>query len=262
MAPSVSADPRVFAAKVSVLPWGPPRLSRVRDVPRARASARRVVAPDAAPGDLVLYALGRFVPYKRQANILRAFLTVAAAHPRVWLSLIGPASSNACVDELLAIRASASAAVRRRVVMPGEMSAETAHLGGDVLVHAAAIESWCRVIDEAWSVGRPSIVPAIPTIAERAGFVSVEGDPPRGGPASSRLGYACPTAGGEALALLVDAGSVDAIAAAMDRAITDAAWRAATVAHYGARQAKRSWRDVATQMEAIYRAHAGEATVP
>jgi glycosyltransferase involved in cell wall biosynthesis len=249
-----AASARNIASKVVVIPWGQPRLDvgSPDEMLIRRRAVRDAILPGVPDDALVLYNVGRFVAYKKQASVIRAFARVAPSHPRAWLLLVGPHAQGGYAEEVHDALQSLPVAVRERVVIPGALSAEDAHLAGDILVHASTVESWCRVVDEAWQMGRPTVISAIPTIAERAGYHWRHHAPASLDPARpAHFLFAAHSQ--EALSVLIDPHDESSIARGIDHALADASWRAETASRNRELARARDWQSTARQMEALYR---------
>ena len=248
------ASARDIASKVFVIPWGQPRLDvgSPDEMLIRRRAVRDAVLPGLPDDALVLYNVGRFVAYKKQASVIRAFARVATSHRRAWLLLVGPQAHGVYADEVHEALMSLPIGVRERVVLPGALSAEDAHLAGDVLVHASTVESWCRVVDEAWQMGRPTVISAIPTIAERAGY-SWQIHAPAFVDSARPAHFSFAARSQEALSVLIDPHDESSIAGGMDHALADASWRAQTASKNRQLAQARDWQSTARQVEALYR---------
>ncbi len=210
------------------------RLSGQRRLPWLRRAWRRALLPGVSMQAQVFYNVGRFVTHKNQLHVLRAFFAVARRLPNAHLLLLGPPEDRAYVAAIQHELASAPAALRARVVLAGPQPIEAAHLAGDVLVHASSSEGWGRVIDEACVLGNPTLLSALPMLAEKAGYAWRElALPVNASPASStaapaarpRFAYEPLADGAGQRSLLVDPGDVGSIAAALERAALDPDWR-------------------------------------
>ncbi|MFO0934281.1 MAG: glycosyltransferase [Planctomycetota bacterium] len=223
-----SARARDLAARVHVVPQAPSpflvRLAARGGLARRRAAWRRRLVPRAAADDVVLYAVGRLVPYKRPLEVIEAFVRVASSVPRAHLLVVGPATDPGYAARCADAARAAPPDVAARIVLAGPQRLEAAPLAGDVLVHASRFESWGRAVDEALVLGRPAVLAPSPFVAER-----VEGRRPPG--------LAVPDAGPPSPEgpLWADPDAPAALDAALVRAATDAAWRRACGAAHRAR---------------------------
>lgn len=220
--------------RVHVLPIGVnPHLfdiARNESTESLRQQWRHRLLPDSKPDDLVFYSVGRFVRYKNQLNILRAFIAVAADLPATRLLMLGPATDTAYMEELQQTLEMASCVVQARIVLHGSESIEAAHLAGDVLVHAAAFESWGRVLDEACICGNSTIVNAFPTIAEKMGYrctptFSANSRDSDGTGVQVEFSYSPTGDAQQSRSLLVDGAQPSSIATALHEAATNSDWR-------------------------------------
>ena len=205
-------------------------LARQRRTPWLRRFWRRALLPGVPLHAQVFYTVGRFVAHKNQLSVLRAFLAVASELPNAHLLMVGPPDDLGYVASIRHTLESAPAALRARIVLTGPQPIEAAHLAGDVLVHASSSEAWGRVIDEAFVLGNPTLVAALPMLAEKAGYRWRElpgGAGPRSGApaARPRFAYEPRDDAAEERSLLVDPGNVASIATALARAGSDARWR-------------------------------------
>jgi len=227
-----------LARSVHVAPGGVnPHLEQLPQqgrTPWLRRAWRRALLPGVPMEAQVFYVVGRFVKHKNQLRVLRAFLAVAKDLPSAYLLLVGPPEDPGYVACIRHVIESAPAALRARVILTGPQPIEAAHLAGDVLVHASSSEAWGRVIDEAFVLGNPTLVAALPMIAEKAGYAWRELTNPADARASSgvsrdvvrpRFAYEMLGDAAEQRSLLVDPCDVGSIAAALLRAGTDARWR-------------------------------------
>jgi glycosyltransferase involved in cell wall biosynthesis len=221
-----------LALRVHVAPGGlNPHLEQLaghRRTPWLRRAWRRALLPGVPMEARVFYLVGRFVPHKNQLRVLRAFLAVAKDLPGSHLLLVGQPEDPRYFECIRREIASAPAALRSRVSLAGPQPIEAAHLAGDVLVHASSSEAWGRVIDEAFRLGNPALVAALPMIAEKAGYAWRELASPAA-PARHRtrpsFEFRPLGDGAEERSLLVDPFDEGSIAAALFRAGSDARWR-------------------------------------
>lgn len=220
---------RDLASRVHVVPQAPsPFLTRLAARPdggRRRAAWRRRLLPQVRPDDVVLYMVGRFVPYKRPLEVIEAFVRVAHRVRRAHLLLVGAATDRAYATRCADAVAAAPPSVRRRITLVGPQPLEAAPLAGDVLVHTSRYESWGRAIDEALVLGRPAVLAASPFVAERVD---------RPWPAGAR-----DAEDPEDRALWIDPDDAQALGAALVRAADDAAWRKACGAFHHRRARER-----------------------
>jgi glycosyltransferase involved in cell wall biosynthesis len=220
--------------RVHVLPIGVnPHLfhiARSDSIEKLREQWRNRLLPDSTPDDLVFYTVGRFVSYKNQLNVLQAFIAVAENLPGTRLLMLGPATDTAYMEELRQTLEMAPCAVQARVVIRGSESIEAAHLAGDVLVHAAAFESWGRVVDEACICGNATIVNAFPTIAERVGYrcnPAFAANSPDSDDTGIQVQFTYSPTGDvqQSRSLLVDGAQPASIATALHEAARNSDWR-------------------------------------
>lgn len=248
---------RGLARRVHVVRHGvDPYLERLaaRDgTARRRLAWRRRLLPAALPDDVVLYAVGRLVPYKRPLEVIEAFVRVADRIPRAHLLVVGPPTDPAYATRCAEAIRAAPAAVARRIALVGPQRLEAAPLAGDVLVHISRFESWGRTIDEALVLARPALLQASPFVAERVDcpWPLRPGSGPIGGTRSDR-------------ALWIDASDPDALDAALVRAVGDASWRAACGAFHRACAARLGWEGPVMALLAVWNdvEHAHRGTRP
>jgi glycosyltransferase involved in cell wall biosynthesis len=157
-----------------------------------RASARRLLR--AAEDDLLVACVGRLAPVKGQHVLLEAFGRVAPRHPGVRLLLVGDGPARAELEEQ-----------RLRLGLDGRVGflglrADAAELfaGFDLYVQPSLNEGMCRSLAQALDAGLPVVA------ADAPGPVDLLGD----------------EAG-----VLVPAGDVAALAAALERLLGDEALR-------------------------------------
>ena len=216
------------------------RAGRREPAPRGAgpATAHAVAAPALAAGPAagrptqaqVFYTVGRFVTHKNQLQ-RAARLSRGGERASERTPADGRSAGRSRLPRLHPTHvASAPAALRARIVLAGPQPIEAAHLAGDVLVHASSSEAWGRVIDEAFVLGNPTLVAALPMLAEKAGYTWRElpdgGGARRGRSAARpRFAYAPRDDAAEERSLLVDPSDVASIATALARAGTDARWR-------------------------------------
>ena len=200
--------------------------------PRRRAWRRRLV-PEARDDDVVLYVVGRCVPYKRPLEVIASFVRVAGRVPRAHLLLVGASTDGPYATRCAQAIQAAPPPTRRRITWVGPQPLEAAPLAGDVLVHVSRFETWGRTIDEALLLGRPAVLAASPFVAER---VDCPWPPVRTAPPSPDR------------AAWIDADDGDALDEALERAAGDATWRRDCGAFHAQRRRDDSGEDAADRV--------------
>lgn len=229
---------RVHAIRHGVNPFLV-RLAARRDLTRRRAAWRARLLPRAAPRDVVLYQVGRLVPYKRTLETIEAFTRFAARTPACHLLLVGAATDAAYAAKCKAVARAAPEAVAARIAFVGPQRIEAAPLAGDVLVHVSRQESWGRALDEALVFGKPAVLAASPFLAERADRAW----PPAHPTVASKS---------EARALWIDASRPEVLEQALLAAVEDGHWRAACGAFHRTQARGLDWRTPARSLLALW----------
>ncbi len=209
------------------------RLARRGRLERRRAAWRRRLLPGAAPEDVVLYTVGRWVPYKRTLDLVEAFVRVAACRSRLRLLLVGSPTDADFAARVHSAVAAAPGDVADRIHLVGPQRLEAASLSGDVLVHLSRVESWGRSLDEAAVMGRPAVIASSPALTERLGRPETRDDPSQG-------------------PRWIDEDTDDALDAALCFAADDADWRRAAGAAAAARADGQRWDGPATEVLRVW----------
>jgi glycosyltransferase involved in cell wall biosynthesis len=153
------------------------------------------------PGRLVLLNVGRLAPQKGQTYLIEALGRLAAKHPHVelWLAGVGPLEP--------ALRAQAAAAgVSAHVRFLGfEEDVTALHAAADIFVFPSLFEGFPNALGEAFLAGLPVIASDLSVVRHDI-------------------------LGGEPSAVLTPVGDAGALAAAIDRLVSDAPARAALAA--------------------------------
>lgn len=185
--------------------------------------ATGVPAGDLPPGRRILW-VGRLDRQKGFPVAVRAFATLAAEDPDLWLVVAGEGRDRSAVDEL-------DAAVRDRVVMLGSVAHErlpTYHAAADVFISPAlGQESFGLVLVEAMAAGVPVVATDI------AGYREVVRDGVDG--------------------LLVPPRDVAALASAVRRVLSDRNLAGSLRRGGRERAAGFDWDAVVDRIEEVYR---------
>jgi len=206
------------AGRLVVIPLGTPELGDVACMPAALTRA--------IGGFPFVVAISTLEPRKNLPRLVRAFATLAHDHPDLRLVLAGrDGPDRPAVDDAIARLPSTA---RDRVVLAGHVddAARRALLDtASVLAYPSIYEGFGFPLLEAMSAG-------VPVVAARAGSI--------------------PEVAGDA-ALLVEPTDERALAAAIDRVLTDDATRTDLVARGRERLAVFSWPKTARALAACYR---------
>ncbi len=206
------------AGRLVVIPLGVPQLGPSRPLPRSLAA----VVGDAP----FVLALGTLEPRKNLGHLVTAFGLLADRHPDLRLVVAGrDGPARRSVDDAIA---RLPLGTRERVVLAGHVDDATRRALLDaarVLAYPSIYEGFGFPVLEAMSAG-------VPVVAACAGSI--------------------PEVAGDA-ALLVGPADESALAAAIDRVLSDDDTRARLVARGRERVESFSWRDTALGLAACYR---------
>jgi len=210
--------------RVVVVYPGVPPLPEV-DADTARRFVSRVLPPGT---DRYILAVGTAEPRKDLPGLVHAFDALSRRHPHLALVLAGPPGWG---EEPLTAAVELSEA-SARIVRPGWV--EQVELAA--LLHGAAVLAFPSLYEGFGFPPLQAMANGVPVVATRAGSLpEVLGDG----------------------ALLIEVGDHDALAAALDRVLTDAVLTERLVAA-GARRAEEfSWERCAEGLERLYRSAAG-----
>jgi glycosyltransferase involved in cell wall biosynthesis len=205
------------AGRLFVIPLGAPHLGDEARMPAPVATA--------IGGFPFVLSIGTIEPRKNFPHLVRAFGSLASAHPDLRLVIAGrEGPGRPALDDAIS---SLPSAVGDRVVLAGHVD----DAGRRALLDAASVVAYPSIYEgfgfpllEAWSAG-------IPVVAARAGSI--------------------PEVAGDA-ALLVDPGDPLVLAGALNRVITDSATRTNLVAHGRDRLGHFSWSQTARALAACY----------
>jgi glycosyltransferase involved in cell wall biosynthesis len=207
------------------------------EVIRLGAVAAPAPAGGAAPidgldGRPFIVAIGTLEVRKNLPRLVAAFGAIAGAHRDLRLVIAGsPGNDSEAVDVAVATLAPD---VRERVLRPGRVSGE----GRAWLLHHARVLAYAS-LDEGFGFPVLEAMGArVPVVASTAGSI--------------------PEVAGDA-ALLVDPLDVDALGAALARAVDDELLRATMVSRGTAQVAEFDWRETAARMADLYHSLAMDA---
>ncbi len=174
-----------------------------------------------APARPYILALGTVEPRKDLPNLVRAFDAVAAAHPELELVIAGPSGWG---EERLRA-AVAQAAHRTRIRRIGWVADR------DRLLEGAAVFAYPSIYEGFGLPPLEAMAAGVPVVTTRAGAI--------------------PEVVGDA-ALLVPVGDADALAAGLERALTDEVERRRLIDAGGRRVARYSWNRAGRAMVELY----------